>query len=64
MVYYNIKTYDIREENVTTRREISIEIIRSRAFRDIREGVGLRRLMLQSLECNVMLAMSTSHLRF
>ena len=34
-----------------TRSEISIENIRHVGFRDIREGVTLRRLMLWSLEC-------------
>ena len=37
-------TYDIWEENVTTRREFQTKHVRSLEFRDIREGATSRRL--------------------
>ena len=38
------------EENMTTRSEIQTKNIRSLVIHDIREGMTLRRLILQSLE--------------
>ena len=52
MVCFNVKTCVIYGSgNVITRSEIFIQNIRSLGFRDIREGVTLRRLILGSLEC-------------
>ena len=39
--YFNVKTHDIREGNLTTRREIETEHIFFLGFRGIREGVTL-----------------------
>ena len=52
VVYFNVETCDMWEINVTMRSETKIKNIRSLGFQDIREGVTLRRLVLQSLECN------------
>ena len=51
VVYFNIKTHNTCEGNVITRREISIESIRSRGSRETREATTLRRLILWRLEC-------------
>lgn len=48
----NFKPYDIREGNVTTKREIYIEHIYTLGFQDIREeNVTLRRVTLWTLGC-------------
>ena len=49
--FFNVKTYDIWEENMTIRIDIYIENIHSLGFQDIR-GVTIRKLILWSLECN------------
>ena len=41
--YFNVRTHDIWEGNVTTRREILPKNICSSWFQDIREGVTARR---------------------
>ena len=46
LVYFNVQTHDIWERNMSIRREMQIEHIRSLGFQDIREGVTLRRVML------------------
>ena len=50
VVYFYVNTRDIREEYMTTRSELYTEDIRSLGFRDVREGVTWRRLILWSLE--------------
>jgi hypothetical protein len=50
VVYYNVKTYDIWERNMTVRSEVYTENMDSLGFGDLREGVTLRRLILRSLE--------------
>jgi hypothetical protein len=40
--YFNVKTCDVWEVNVTTRREILIEKICSLGFKDIREGLTIK----------------------
>ena len=50
VVYFNVKTCDIWEENVIIKSEISIENAHSLGFQDIR-GVTFRRLIVWSLEC-------------
>ena len=42
MDYFDVKTCDVWEVNVTTRREIWNENIRSLGFRDIREGSDVK----------------------
>jgi hypothetical protein len=49
--YFNVRTHDIWEKNVTTRRDIWIENIRFLGFRHITEGVTLWRLTLHRLGC-------------
>ena len=56
LVYFNVKTHNIWEGNVTIRNEISIENICSLGFWDLREGMILRRLILLSLECTTILS--------
>ena len=51
VVYFNVKIHDMWEGNVTIRCQISTENICSLGFRDVREGVALRRFILWSLEC-------------
>ena len=51
VVCINDKFHDIRERNVTIRSEIWTTNIRSLGFRDIRECVALRGLILRSLGC-------------
>ena len=50
VIYFNVKTRDIWKGNLTTRSEVYTENLCSRWFQDIRKGVTLRRLILQSLE--------------
>jgi hypothetical protein len=49
--YFIVKTHDIWEGNVITRSEIEIENLCCLGFQEIREGMTLKRLELQSLEC-------------
>ena len=56
VVYFNVKTHDTWEGNVTIRNEIQIKNIRSLGFWDLREGMTLRRLILLSLECTSILS--------
>ena len=67
MVYSDVKTHDIWEGKVIIRNEIYFENIRSWRFRDIREGVTLRKLILRSLlECTINLTVDIdlAHLFF
>ena len=48
---FNVKTYDVWEGNVTTRRGIQKEHICSLGFPGITEGVTLRRVTLHRLGC-------------
>ena len=47
-VYFNVRTCDIWEGNMTIRSEIQTKRICPLGFQVIREGVTLRRLTLQS----------------
>ena len=49
--YLDVKSRDVWEGNVTRRGEIYIEHIRSLGFRDIIEGVTIRRLVLRRVGC-------------
>ena len=51
VVYFNVETHVYERRNVTIRSEIETMNIRSLGFRDVREGVTLRRLILWSLRC-------------
>ena len=53
MVYFNVKTHDIWEVNVTIRSEVSTKNICSLGLRDIRGEVILKRLILRSLKCKL-----------
>ena len=49
--YFNAKTHNIWEGNVTTRRETESEHIGSLGFGNIKEGVTLQRVILWKSRC-------------
>jgi hypothetical protein len=53
VVYFNVKPYDIWEENVITRTKSETEIIPFLKVQDVREEAASRKLILRCLECNL-----------
>lgn len=61
VLYFDAKTHDIQKREVTTKREIETEHIRFLAFRDIREGATLQRVILGRLGCTLLSYMMAPH---
>ena len=62
MDYFDVKTHDILEVHVTTKRKISTKHIRSLKFGDIGEGVTLQRVILQDTITSGCNLVGVSHL--